>query len=268
MIDKENFMNLDLKNVEGPGTPGWKIDMYSHFKRLEILKETSPMLMINLNQYYTVKEGFATDKVDSVIKDLQRVRFFNRFDRETLYQALKMTDLRTIGKDSLLFLEDDESAIIVNGNLYCFTHKDDVSTPSLQAIFNPGDIIGNSKIDGGWSRETHSWIIAYNNCDILVMKTAYVDFLWDKMKESHIVKLIATRLQSSTSFKNISEQSIYTLAYDMIQYKRYGRGELICPQYTKSQYNLLYLKKEKDTFEKFTSQMKGDVNYQDALKIF
>ena len=31
MIEKENFKNLDLKNVEGPGTKGWQVDMYSHF---------------------------------------------------------------------------------------------------------------------------------------------------------------------------------------------------------------------------------------------
>ena len=136
-----------------------------------------------------------------------------------------MTDLRVVLKNNLLFLEPDQSAIIVNGNLHMFTHKDDVSTPSLQAIFTPGDIIGNSAIDGGWSRETHTWIIAYINCDILVMKTEYIDYLWDKMKESHLVKFMGARLKKAASFKNMSEQSIYTIAYDMMTFKKFGKGE-------------------------------------------
>ena len=38
MIDQENFKNLDLKNVDGPGTPGWLVDIYSHFNRHGLLK--------------------------------------------------------------------------------------------------------------------------------------------------------------------------------------------------------------------------------------
>ena len=33
MIEQENFRNMGLKIVEGPGFPGWKIDLYSHFRR-------------------------------------------------------------------------------------------------------------------------------------------------------------------------------------------------------------------------------------------
>ena len=38
MLDRENFKQLDLKAVEGPGCKGWHIDMYSHFKRQNLLK--------------------------------------------------------------------------------------------------------------------------------------------------------------------------------------------------------------------------------------
>ena len=117
--------------------------------------------MVDLRSYYRRKEGWIHDRIPDVIKDLQLIRFFNRFDRETLYQMMKKTDLRIILKDELLFLEPDQCAIIINGNLFLFSHKQDVATPSLQAIYNPGDIIGNPEIDGQWSRNDHSWIIAY-----------------------------------------------------------------------------------------------------------
>jgi hypothetical protein len=87
--------------------------------------------MINLREYYTLKDGFMHDRVDNIIRDLQRVRFFNRFDRETLYQMIKKCDLRIISRNNLLFLEKNEAAIVINGFFHLFTHKEDVATPSL-----------------------------------------------------------------------------------------------------------------------------------------
>jgi len=37
MIEQLNFKDLALKAVEGPGFPGWRIDIYSHFKRNKLL---------------------------------------------------------------------------------------------------------------------------------------------------------------------------------------------------------------------------------------
>ena len=48
MIELENFKNLSLKIVAGPGFPGWKIDLYSHFQRMKLLKENDQMHMIDL----------------------------------------------------------------------------------------------------------------------------------------------------------------------------------------------------------------------------
>lgn len=95
---------------------------------------------------------------------------------------MSKTDLRIVGKNQLLFLEPEHCAIVINGNLNLFSHKEDVATPQLMATYTPGDIIGNSQIDDGWSRETHSWIIAYQRCYILLINREYVDYMWHKMK--------------------------------------------------------------------------------------
>lgn len=137
---------------------------------------------------------------------------------------VKMCDLRVVQKDHILFLEKDECAIVVNGCMHLFTHKDNVDTPSLQAIYNAGDIIGNSDIDKGWSRDTHSWIIAYDQSDFIMLKKEYVNYLWDKMKQSSLVKPMAERLLKSDIFKNLSEQTIYTIVFDMLNFKTFKNG--------------------------------------------
>jgi len=149
MINRENTKNLDLKIVEAPGGAGWLVDIYSHFKRMGLLKKNNEWHMLNLKEHYQLKEGFSHDRIDQVVRDLQRIRFFNRFDRETLYQMIGKCDLRVITRSTLLFLEEDETAVLVKGHIHMFTHKDDVSTPRLQAIYTPGHILGNSSIDGG-----------------------------------------------------------------------------------------------------------------------
>ena len=53
--------------------------------------------------------------------------------------------------------------------------------------------------------------------------------MWDKMKESEIVKTMAKKIKETESFKKLSEQSIYTIAFDMMNFKKYKKGEMICP---------------------------------------
>lgn len=119
---------------------------------------------------------------------------------------------------------------MINGNLSLFSHKDDVNTPVLQAIYTPGDIIGNAKIDNGWSRDKHSWIMAYKDCDILLINKEYVDYLWDKMKRTSekTVGGLITKLKEHKWFSRLSEQSMFTMAYDMIKLRKFNSGEEIC----------------------------------------
>ena len=43
---------MSLKIVKGPGFPGWIIDLYSHFKRLNLLSDNNRNMMIDLRKYY------------------------------------------------------------------------------------------------------------------------------------------------------------------------------------------------------------------------
>ena len=53
MINRENKKNLDLKHIERRGYPGWKVDLFSHFRRLGIGKQLTDQNEINLRPFYT-----------------------------------------------------------------------------------------------------------------------------------------------------------------------------------------------------------------------
>ena len=61
MIEEENFKALALKSVDGPGHPRWKIDFYSHFKRLGILGRNERIMMVDLREHYEWKNGWKHD---------------------------------------------------------------------------------------------------------------------------------------------------------------------------------------------------------------
>jgi hypothetical protein len=45
------------KKVEGPGFPGWKVDLYSHFRRLGLQRADSKLEMVDLRKYYDMTPG-------------------------------------------------------------------------------------------------------------------------------------------------------------------------------------------------------------------
>ena len=50
MIERENFKLQQVKNQEDPNFPTWKIDLYSHFKRLNLLKANERIMMVEFRQ--------------------------------------------------------------------------------------------------------------------------------------------------------------------------------------------------------------------------
>ena len=183
MILKINHEMKIQKLVDYPTAIDWRVDLYAQFVHSDLLPEYKPELNINLWQYYTEYNGWGTDKIDLAIDLIRRIRFFNRFDFESIKNMLKHVSLKKISKKSLLFLEKQEAAIIVAGQIFMFSHEEDVACPCLEAIYNPGDIIGIDKLDNGWSRDQHTWLVANDDCDIFLIATGYVNFLWEKMKK-------------------------------------------------------------------------------------
>ena len=70
IVIPENMSSLALKRVDGPGFPGWKIDLYSHFKRLNLLRENNALHMVDLEPHYR-NQGQNPDDKGWMIDDLE-----------------------------------------------------------------------------------------------------------------------------------------------------------------------------------------------------
>ena len=149
MISKINEKMRKKHMTEDPIGLNWQVDMYTQFRSLNLLREYNPYRYINLWPYFTSGSGWNIDEIDKVIDLIMKVRFFNRFDSDALTMMLSNVTLTKIEESGIMFLEDNEAAFVVSGQLYLYSHLEDVASPCLNAIFNPGDVIGLPEIANG-----------------------------------------------------------------------------------------------------------------------
>jgi hypothetical protein len=50
--------------------------------------------------------------------------------------------------------------------------------------------MGNSLLDGGISRDPDTWMVTYEEADVLILPIEYVNFLWDKTKTLHASQIV------------------------------------------------------------------------------
>jgi len=116
---------------------------------------------------------------------------------------LAKVTLRRIKKGEVLFFREAEASILVTGRLNLLCHEECIDTPYVAVTYNPGDIIGLS-IDNGWSDAQHSWVCAWEECDVLMISDDYLNYLWDKQKHFSS-NIVADLLDQAPILQEMSE---------------------------------------------------------------
>lgn len=156
---------------------------------------------------------------------------------------LTKVTLRRLQPGQILFFKGPEACVIMSGQLHILSHEEDLADPYICATYNPGDIIGLN-IDNGWHNAQHSWICAWQQCDVLMISKNYLEYLWD-MQKRFKSNLIADLLNETPQISELSEQTLFTIANDICEFRDYTSEEIICKQDNFSKYNLLYQQQER-----------------------
>jgi len=59
--------------------------------------------------------------------------------------------------NNLLFLDEEEVAIVLQGKVTIYSYKTDPHDPKVIASYGPGSVIGDSSIDNGTYRYPEHW---------------------------------------------------------------------------------------------------------------
>lgn len=138
---------------------------------------------------------------------------------------LTKVTLKKIKARNVLFLREKEACILVSGQMHLLSHEDDLASPMIAATYNPGDVIGID-IDNGWYRQKHSWLCVWQDVDVFMISEAYIKYMWDNMRQFS-ANIVADIIDKAPYLSEMSEQSIFTIAHDIAQFREFKDNETI-----------------------------------------
>ena len=73
---------------------------------------------------------------------------------------MSVSEYEFIKKDSILFISEQESVIIVNGLVSIWSHQRSVTSPDTVSVLGQGGVLGAGEIDNNISARPNYWFLA------------------------------------------------------------------------------------------------------------
>ncbi|CDW77036.1 tpr repeat-containing protein [Stylonychia lemnae] len=185
---------------------------------------------------FILDDGWLFDKIEDTAKLLSKLSFFCRFNREQIVHFMKKLKIQTYQADDIVYLEDDLVRIVIDGQLQMISYKASVSEPQVIANLYPGDIINYSRIDQGQSVYFQNWIVAnksFKTTSVIVCDRQFFDFIWDQQNTNNN-KIIYETLKNHQALQGVTTQTLYLIAFELIQIRNYKPSETVLKQAHKS----------------------------------
>lgn len=110
--------------------------------------------------------------------------------------------------DEILFL-NDRVGIITHGSVRIKTHQHDILSPSVEAKYGKGKILGHYS-DNGVTTNPQSWVIAYDeNTEVLFFETSIFNKLWNIQFQKTDRQIIEANIECNPLLRCLSDQSQY-----------------------------------------------------------
>eukprot|EP00347_Sterkiella_histriomuscorum_P002417 403368235 len=187
-------------------------------------------------KYYSPNDGWMIDQFKFIAQQLQKLSFFCRFNAEQLQHFLKYFQVEIYSKDQVVFIEDNFVRIVLDGQLKMLSHQKNVCDPEVISYLHPGDIINYSKIDNGQSQYFQNWIVSsenYETSSSIVCSQEFFNFIWEQQNTNNNMMIFQT-MKNHPILQGVTLQTLYLLAFELIQIREYDENQLILKQALKS----------------------------------
>lgn len=77
--------------------------------------------------------------------------------------------------DSLLYPNNDEVLIIVEGNVIIYDHGQNFTQPKIVATYRSGDIIGAFELENYISQKPDFWFITQTRVEYIIIKKVFFE---------------------------------------------------------------------------------------------
>ena len=88
-----------------------------------------------LFKYYEPEEGWETDKTQHIVYTMQNLKFFKRFNKAQIEQMLAHIRIERIKINELIFVNEKEVGVLVEGDVAVRSHEKSLSMPRIIAKY-------------------------------------------------------------------------------------------------------------------------------------
>ena len=202
-----------------------------------------------------------------VIDILMKIPFFRRYSRSILRKFLPYFRHRKVFKDEVLFPQK-EVIFMIGGTVIIYDHSKDFETPQIVSYYVGGDLIGCEALENNISKIPDYWCICQTSqVEFIQMDKAIFPDFW-KAQYTLDREQRCWNLRSLQIFKNVSDLTVYKLAYELMEEVNFRKGDIIYNDLSYiPEYNIRYIQMKKN-FRDSDTLYYPKINLQEAKRTF
>ena len=142
-------------------------------------------------------------------------------------------------KNQLLFFKKDEVYVIVSGSILMKNHQSNLMLPQTFAKFSEGDILNYKQEQSEIFNSIETWFFCQVDTEIAVFSMTFFESLWKDLLQYD--KLVTKNVISCHPlFKKLNELTLMNLVYELLEVRKFKKGDVLACQSKSSPTNVLY----------------------------
>lgn len=93
-------------------------------------------------------------------------------------KLLTISEYEYVRKDSILFISESESVIIVSGLVSIWSHQHSITSPDTVSVLGQGGVLGGGQIDNNLSSRPNYWFLAKTELEVIRVSRAEFQLFW------------------------------------------------------------------------------------------
>lgn len=83
-----------------------------------------------------------------------------------------VSEYECVKKDSILFISERESVIIISGLVSIWSHQQSITSPDTVSVLGQGGVLGGGIVDNNLSARPNYWFLAKTELEVLRVSRA------------------------------------------------------------------------------------------------
>lgn len=140
-------------------------------------------------------------------------------------KLLTVAEYESIRKDSILFIGEAESVIIISGLVSIWSHQQSITSPDTVSVLGQGGVLGGGTVDNHLSARPNYWFLAKTELEVLRVSRAEFQLFWQgQITFEWDYKY--NFLRNVGLFRGLPEATLFRLC-EVLELRTYQRNDIL-----------------------------------------